>query len=79
MTTFRRSTNDRSITPEWTSAIQQAQAVHVANAAGRREDYAWLRDEQHLTVAQAAARLGVTRRTARRWEALRRQEAEGQS
>jgi hypothetical protein len=36
--------------------------------AGRREDYRWLRDTGE-TVAAAAKRVGITRETARQWEA----------
>jgi hypothetical protein len=43
---------------------------HAAlEAAERREDYAWLRAEQGLTRRQAAERLGVTIRTAERYDA----------
>jgi hypothetical protein len=44
------------------------------NAAidGRREDYAWLRDEQGLTLEQAADRMRISERTAWRYEARRR-------
>lgn len=43
-----------------------------APATARRENYAWLRDEQHLAPTQAAARLSVSLRTAWRYEAARR-------
>lgn len=36
---------------------------------GRFEDYEWLRRDQHHSPAEAALRLGVTRRTAQRYEA----------
>lgn len=59
-----------------TSARQRgariAYAVYAAKAAGRREDYTWLREEQGLTLRQAAERMGVTLRTAYRWETSRR-------
>lgn len=54
--------------------ILAAIAARIANAAGRCEDYQWLRDEQGLTREQAAERLGVTMRTAWRYEARIRQQ-----
>lgn len=39
------------------------------SAAGRREDYAELRQLHGLTVLEAAVRLGIVRRTAYRYEA----------
>lgn len=36
--------------------------------AGRVEDYAWLTRKQRLTLYEAAERLGVSARTARRYE-----------
>lgn len=62
-----------TVTPARRAAADRAQRAHAAYAAGRREDYYWLRDEQGLTLQQAADRMGVTRRTAERWNALRRQ------
>jgi hypothetical protein len=53
-------------------SIRRAHQAFLANVAGRREDYFWLRDEQHLTPEQAAERLGITTRTAARYEAWRR-------
>lgn len=47
-------------------------AAYAAQAAGRREDYFWLRDTEHLTIEQAATRIGVTYRTAIRYKATRR-------
>lgn len=49
---------------------------YAEQAAGRREDYAWLREEQGHSIAQAAQRMGVSFRQAQRWEALRLQERE---
>lgn len=48
-------------------------AGRAARAAADRENYQFLRD-QGLTIAQAAERLGVTRRTADRYEARLRQD-----
>ncbi|WP_248964544.1 helix-turn-helix domain-containing protein [Sphaerisporangium perillae] len=62
----------RTVTEAWARATLNARAAYSAVAAGRREDYAWLRTEQHHTMAQAAERIGVTYRTAQRWERLRR-------
>jgi DNA-binding transcriptional regulator YiaG len=58
-------------TPGRRRGARTAFAVYAAMAAGRREDYFWLRDEQGLTVSAAAARMRVTPRTAHRWESLR--------
>lgn len=46
--------------------------VSAAAAANRRENYYWLRDEQHLTREQAADRLRISERTAWRYEARRK-------
>lgn len=54
----------------------KSRAKYAEQAAGRREDYAWLREEQRHTIAQAAERIGVSYRQAQRWEALRRQDHE---
>jgi hypothetical protein len=53
--------------PPPADAAQRGRATRTALAAGRREDYAELR-AAGLTQAQAAARLGVTERHARRYE-----------
>jgi DNA-binding transcriptional regulator YiaG len=50
----------------------EAKAVRLGNAAGRREDFTWLREEQGLTIEQAADRLGVSFRVAQRYEAARK-------
>jgi DNA-binding transcriptional regulator YiaG len=42
---------------------------------GRREDFTWLREEQGLTIEQAADRLGVSFRVAQRYEAARKRAA----
>lgn len=62
-----------TVTPARRAAVERAWAGHMAAATGRREDYYWLRDEQGLTLKQAAARMGVSTRTAERWDACRRQ------
>lgn len=49
-------------------SIRRAIAANQARADGRREDYAWLRNEQGLTIAQAAERMRVSHRTAQRYE-----------
>ncbi|MEV0827665.1 helix-turn-helix domain-containing protein [Nonomuraea rubra] len=54
----------------------KSRAKYAEQAAGRREDYAWLREEQGHSIAQAAERVGVSYRQGQRWEALRRQERE---
>ncbi|WP_146178649.1 helix-turn-helix domain-containing protein [Nonomuraea fuscirosea] len=56
-----------------------SRAKYAEQAAGRREDYVWLREEQGHSIAQAAERMGVSYRQAQRWEALRRQERESAS
>lgn len=53
----------------------KAREAHLAYADGRREDYAWLRERQGHTITQAADRMGVTFRTAQRWEAWRKARA----
>ncbi|GAA3148265.1 helix-turn-helix domain-containing protein [Nonomuraea salmonea] len=55
----------------------KSRAKYAEQAAGRREDYAGLREEQGHSIAQAADRIGVSHRQAQRWEALRLQEREG--
>lgn len=47
-------------------------ARYHEQVAGRREDYLWLRTDQHETREQAAARASVSERTAFRYEAWRR-------
>lgn len=59
-------------TPARQRNIRTAQAMYAEQAAGRREDYTWLREEQGLTIAQAAERLGITFRQAQRYEAARK-------
>lgn len=59
-------------TPARKRGARTAYATYAATAAGRREDYAWLVEEQGLTVEQAAERMSVTLRTAQRWEAARK-------
>lgn len=78
MTATRRTGRYQTKATGWTftPARQQnrakAEAVRLAGAAGRREDYVWLREEQGLTIAQAAERLGITVRQAQRYEAARK-------
>jgi transposase len=55
----------------WAHAVE----ANRANADGRREDYRWLRAELGLSVRQAAERLGVSVRTAWRYEAARKKGA----
>ena len=49
--------------------------VTGGRAAGRVEDYAWLRERERLTRQEAATRLGVTIRSALRYEARLREAA----
>lgn len=49
-----------------------------SSSHGRVEDYAWLRESEGMSRREAAARLGVTIRSALRYEArLRDMDAEG--
>lgn len=52
--------------------IAKGWEVHAANAAARREEYAWLRERQGHDVVDAADRLGVSLRTAERYERWRK-------
>jgi hypothetical protein len=52
-----------------------ARAGYTAKAAGRAEDYFWLREEQGMTRLHAAERLGISQRTAQRYEASRELQA----
>jgi hypothetical protein len=47
-----------------------ASAAMRAARDARLEDYAWLRDEMHLSVTQAAERVGVSEVTGWRYERL---------
>lgn len=55
--------------------LQRTGTGPKAGRAGRIEDYAWLRLEQGYDAVSAAIRLGVTRRTAQRYEAALRSDA----
>lgn len=46
-------------------------AAKIAQAAGRFEDYVWLREAQGLSLDAAAERVGISHRHAQRYEAAR--------
>jgi hypothetical protein len=54
------------------SAAAKARAAHTERRAGRIEDYTWLRT-QGVGRVEAARRVGVTVRTAERYDAHLRQ------
>jgi hypothetical protein len=56
----------------WRHAGRPADGPPSSGPAARREDYYWLRDEQGLTIGQAAERVGICHRTAQRYEARRK-------
>jgi hypothetical protein len=59
------------------AAAAQARAAYTARRAARLDDYTWLRG-QGVSRAEAARRVGVTIRTAQRYDAhLRQAQAEG--
>lgn len=60
-----------TFTPARQAAAGRARRAHTAYAAGRREDYYWLLDEECLPWRLAADRIGVAHRQAQRWNAAR--------
>lgn len=62
--------------PNRVRGAAKSRAKYQRQAAGRREDFAWLRKDQRITIGQAAERVGVSYRQAQRYEATRQKRRE---